>query len=101
MAETYWVTFRIADTGDYDSRYQQFVDAVRGVTDAMWWTEPTSFILFRSNHGIDDIASALAAPLRLSEDLAVVGMPEFKDARAIGATKDGDLFKLMPFTKKL
>jgi hypothetical protein len=32
-------------------------------------------------------------------DIIVIGMPEFKSSRLIGAVADGDIFTLMPFIK--
>lgn len=101
MTALYWVTFRIASIGNYDARYQRLDNALSAITDdSKWWIESTSFYLFRAELDIDGVASVVAGALDLSHDLALVGMPEVKAARAIGATEDPDLFRLLPFAKK-
>jgi len=65
-----------------------------------WWTESTAFIVFESDSSIDAVASAVKKAINEAVDIALIGMPDYKSARAIGAIQDGDIFKLMPFTKK-
>ena len=102
MAEAFWVTFRIASTGDYDARYKKLNDDLSAISDSgKWWIESTSFYLFESALSIDDVAQTVANAFDPERDLALVGMPNFKSARAVGAITDGDLFKLLPFAKKL
>ena len=36
MAETYWITFNIADTGNPDRRYQEVLAEVRRLTSDVW-----------------------------------------------------------------
>jgi hypothetical protein len=95
----YWTTFRIHNDASYQHRYEKLMEAIR-VISIKWWVDPTSFLLFESNQGIDGVASAIKAAINSTTDMALVGMPDFKDARAIGHTHDQDLFALMPFTKK-
>lgn len=99
MANVYWLTFRIEQVGNHTTRYDRLMNAVSDLTGGSWWVEPTSFVLFRSESSIDQVAAAISAELDTDRDLALVGMPEFKSARAVGAIRDQDLFKLMPFTK--
>lgn len=101
MSAVYWVTFRIAERSNSGARYQALMDSLREITKGPWWVESTSFVLFRSDLDIDDVALTVAACIDSTMDLALVGMPDFKSARAIGHTTDPDLFELMPFTKKL
>jgi hypothetical protein len=93
------MTFRIADDQQYAQRYDNLVEAVRTIA-SEWWTESTSFLLFESALSIDDVAAKVKDAINPAKDLALIGMPDYKSARAVGAVKDGDLFKLMPFTKK-
>ena len=96
---TYWLTFRIHENSGYSSRYDALMDSLRSHATS-WWLESTSFVLFSTANNIDQVASSVKAALDPSIDLALIGMPDFKSARVIGASTDPDLFKLMPFTKK-
>lgn len=98
---TYWITFRVGDIGDYNARYDALQKAVSNLKDgAKWWVEPTSFFVFNSKHSIDEVAAAVKKALNTLDDMALIGMPEFKDARVVGTLEDDDLFFFMPFTKK-
>lgn len=98
---TYWITFRIAETSNYSQRYDKLMDNLRELAGSShWWVESTSFVVFESAQDIDGVAASVKATLDPSKDLALVGMPEFKSARIIGASTDKDLFNLIPFVKK-
>jgi len=97
----YWLTFRIKKVGDYDARYEALKAAVLAVKEGpKWWVEPTSFILFKSQKNIDQVAAKIASALALNVDMALIGMPEVKDARVVGNLEDDDLLEFMPFTKR-
>jgi hypothetical protein len=100
MAETYWLTFRLADDATYSTRLDKLTKAVQDVTAGTWWVEPTSFLLFQSASDIDAVAAIVKAAINPAKDIVLIGMPDYKSARIIGASTDPDLFKLMPFTKK-
>lgn len=95
----YWISFRLADDRDYTQRYEALMEAIRQLS-TKWWTEPTAFIVFESASKIDAVATAVKQVIDEAVDIVLIGMPEYKDARAIGAIQDGDIFTLMPFTKK-
>ena len=95
----YWLTFKLKEDGGYAMRYHALEEAVRSNA-SRWWTESTSFLLFESAASIDDIAISVSSAINTDVDLALLGMPYVKSARAIGAIADEDLFKLMDFTKK-
>lgn len=94
MAKLYWVTFRIADVGNWKARYGAVQQAVKELTLGSWWTDPTSFIVFQSDQTIDTIAAHIRAALDPDQDIAVVGMPNIKSARVVGNVEDPDLFTL-------
>lgn len=98
MSNVYWLTFRVQQVGNHTTRYDRMLAAINDLA-TMLWVEPTSFVLFQSPSGIDAVAAAISAELDTDRDLALLGMPNVKAARAIGAITDQDLFKLMPFTK--
>ncbi len=94
----YWLTFRLKEDATYSDRYDALIEQVKGIQH-MWWVDASSFILFEATSSIDDIAKFIKGAIDPAKDLVLVGMPDFKDARVIGALKDQDLFTLMPFTK--
>lgn len=96
---TYWLTFRLAADASYDRRYEALVETVRNQT-KKWWLETSSFFLFESDGDIDAVAKSVKAAINPSTDIVLIGMPDYKSARIIGASTDKDLFELMPFTKK-
>ncbi|MBA2125509.1 hypothetical protein DLM45_04620 [Hyphomicrobium methylovorum] len=100
MADVYWLTFRIHHDADYEHRYNRLVDLIQSLT-TKWWAEPTAFIVFRCDLDIDTLAGRVKAKIDPSKDLALVGMPDYKSARLIGASSDKDIFELMPFVKKV
>jgi hypothetical protein len=95
----YWLTFRIENDAGYRNRYDALIEAIR-VISSKWWVEPTSFLLFESARDIDGVAAVSKAAINPRIDMALVGMPDFKSARLVGASTDQDIFALMPFTKK-
>jgi hypothetical protein len=90
----FWVTFRIGETGNALARRTALEDAISDCAKGRWWREPTSFILFRSDLGIDRVSTRLKRALDLNKDLAVIGMPDIRNAHVIGKVKDADLFDL-------
>lgn len=100
--KTYWVTFRIQQTGDHAARYQELIDVLNEVSGDTWWIEPTSFVMFRSGDTIDTISAWLKASINPSKDIILVGMADFKSARAIGNLEHfATLQGLMPFVKRI
>jgi hypothetical protein len=100
MRNVYWSTFRVAEWGNYVSRYEKLMDTFRSLSGGTWWVEPGPFVLFSCDHDIDTVAEELKSSLDPLVDLALIGMPNEQSARVIGAVKDNDLFHFMPFTEK-
>ena len=100
MAETFWITFCIADSGNEERRYQALLATVRRLTSDAWWTESVNYLLFRSAHEIDEIASEVAAVIDTDTDLALLASATAQEARAIGAVEDGLLYELMPYAQR-
>lgn len=98
---TYWLSFRIADDAGYSDRYDKLIETVKALkTGNNWWFETTSFFIFDSEHNADGIAASVKKAISPTVDIAILGMTDFKTARAIGAVKDQDIFTLVPFMKK-
>lgn len=99
---TYWLTFRIEDKTangkDYSARYVAFLEAVKKRA-TMYWDVPTSFIAFESADDIDSLCGHLKKAISEAHDVFLVGMPEFKSARIVGANPDGDIHSLFTFLK--
>jgi hypothetical protein len=100
MSETYFVTFTIGKSGDPSERYQEMLAAVRRLTSDLWWTEASHFLLFQSEHSIDEVAARIAAVLHLDADLALLSRADAAEARAIGAIEDPLLFEIMPYAQR-
>jgi hypothetical protein len=100
MAELFWVTFRIEENAGREARYRALQEAVSDCANGKWWDEPTSFILFQSGLKIGQIAERLEEVIDTDCDVAVIGMPDYKSARAIGAVNDPDLFNLWSWVKR-
>lgn len=98
---TYWLTFRIHADGTYQRRYDALRSAVSDNCTSPWWVEPTSFMLFESEADIDTLAAAIADAISVQTDMVLLRVADAKTARIIGEPEDPDLFKLMPYVKKL
>ncbi|WP_445215571.1 hypothetical protein ACKWRH_24240 [Bradyrhizobium sp. Pa8] len=97
---TYWLTFRIHDDATYEHRRDKLYEAIDNLS-SKWWLEPTSFIAFSSEQSADTIAARIKASFNPATDMALLGMTEYKTARLIGKSDDQDVYKLIPFLKKV
>jgi hypothetical protein len=95
----YWISFRLHEDSTYDDRYKKLYAAAQKIG-SKWWVDTSAFIVLDSAQSVDQVAAAVKAAIG-PNDVALIGMPEFKTARLIGQTKDQDIFELMPFTKKV
>lgn len=96
----YWLSFRLESDNTYSERYDALVEAVR-LQSSKWWLETSSFFVFESANGIDSVASKVKAAINPSKNIILLGMPDYKAARLIGASTDEDILSLMPFIKKV
>lgn len=99
--KTYWITFRIADKAvsgrSYSDRYDALVNAVHEHSATHWWAEPTSFWLVNSSSSQGQIASSIKRAIAPSEDLALIGMIDYKGLVLVGnAEKLEDIQSLAP-----
>lgn len=97
---TYYVSFTIADDAGYAERYEALMDLLRGYDNTIWWTETTSFVLFRSDKSASQIATDIMRAINVSKDIAVVGATHFKTMLVVGASQDDDIYKLVDFATK-
>lgn len=104
MATNYWLTFRFADvTVGYDSGDDRR-NALYQVIDNLsrsWWIEPTSFLLFHSELGIDEIAGRCKAVISVKHDLVLLREISVQSARVIGSPDYLDTLEaFMPYLRK-
>ena len=99
---TYFVSFRIADSGDPGPVYDGLHKLIEGIAqNGKWWFETTSFYLFDSEFSVDHLANLLSAEIRLDRDILVVGSLTHKVGCVIGKCDDPDIFDFVPFMKKV
>jgi len=101
MAETYWISFSIAATGNPDQRYQDVLAEIRQLTSNLMWTEMSHFILFNSDRSIDDIAVQILAKIDYEADFALISRTDTQEARFVGHLEDALLHELMPYVQKV
>lgn len=104
MADTYWLSFRLNDSGQwadtYDHRYDALIDVIKTSCNGKWWFETSSFFLFASTRTADQLVSSIKMAIAESVDLVVLGKTDYKTGRVIGNCKDKDIYELVPFMKK-
>lgn len=104
MATTYWLTFRLRDSGGWERTYHQRLadlDAeVKAAAGSDWWAEPTSFYIFSSEEGISAIVARVKRAIDEEADLVVIGMTAVKGGRIVGAVDDKDIYRLFPDATK-
>lgn len=99
---TYWVSFRIAEIGDYQSRYDALHESVQEIIHpGRWWVETTSFYLFESAKGADAIATHLKSAINPARDLVLLGSVDKKICRVIGNNTDDDIYDIVDFAKRV
>lgn len=99
---TYWTTFRIDDRTvggrSANHRREALYDTIRAHAHSKWWIEPTSFVLFTSEHSIDTLADELKSVVSTQFDVVLIRDAETKIARVIGSA-DPDLRNLMTYVQ--
>jgi len=98
--KTYYVSFTIADDAGYSGRYEALMELLRGYDNTIWWTETTSFVLFRSDKTAAQIAADIKAEINTSKDIVVIGATHYKTMLVLGANGDDDIYNLVDFAKK-
>jgi hypothetical protein len=100
----YWLTFRLHEErvsgSSYEQRYQALYKAIETAA-TKWWTEPTSFVAFESSQNIGSIAKACKQAIAPSHDVVLLRAMDTQSAILIGEADDPDIFKLIPYLKKV
>lgn len=70
---------------------------------APWWADTTSFVAVETSETIDDFCDRIyyKSSFNQSIDLFLVLDANIKSGRVRGKLRDQDLFKVLPFVKKL
>lgn len=101
--EIYWLSFRLHKSDGYertyDQRLQDLNDEIKAASGdgANWWLETTSFFIFRSSESLDTIVARVRRAIDDDVDLVVLRKMNNQSGRVIGACKDKDIFKLVPY----
>jgi hypothetical protein len=94
----YWLTFGLEENATRQRRFDALTAALHASMAApIWWDEFASFRVFESQCSIDDLVEVIAEAIDRDVDLVLLGMPDFKIARAVGRVRDRDLFRLWPW----
>lgn len=95
------VSFDLKYDDDYSDRYSSFMEQVK--KGGKWWADTTSFVAVETDETIDTFCNRiyLQSKFNGTKDLYLVLDANVKSGRVRGALKDQDLFKLLPFVKKL
>jgi hypothetical protein len=83
MSLTYWISFKIRDDADYQTRYDALVDEIDQLS-TKTWSDTTSFYLIETGKEIDALATALKACIDLGKDMLVIRRLDNKSARFMG-----------------
>lgn len=94
------VSFELKYNDTYNKRYESFMEQIKK---GLWWAENTSVVIVRTDETIDDFCNRiyLHSDFNASTDRFLVLDADVKSGRAKGVITDQDLFKLLPFVKKL
>lgn len=101
MTTPYWVAFRISDRGNGAERYRAVISAVHKLAADRVWSELGTFLIFESEASLKSVACQIEEAFDPTLDAALVGMPNFRRATALGAVKERTLFDVLPGTRML
>lgn len=100
----YWLSFRIAEDGRHDPSYEQRLNTLAKTVQehsVMAWAQPTSFWIIESTQSIDELAAAYRKAIDLNTDHFIISMMGADNAIVCGKFVDTNIFKLMPYLRKL
>jgi len=93
---TYWMTYRLADDGQFVARNKQINIILNSVSEGIRWAEAHTFFIFKSKLGINEVAAQFRPALDERKDMLLIGMTEFKEARVLGVPEQTALYALVP-----
>ncbi|MBM6578892.1 hypothetical protein ILT44_01760 [Microvirga sp. BT689] len=97
----YTVSFELKYDDEYRKRYDSFMEQIKKTTP--WWAENTSYVVVETTEDIDAFCSRIYTKslFNATKDRYLVLDADVKSGRVRGPVVDNDLFKLLPFVKKL
>ena len=99
-----WLTFRIeeivVDGESSGQRRKALYEYIENCS-TNWWLEPTSFIVFDTDVGIDQLVAGCKNVISDDHDLVLIRAMDTKSARACGVINDGDIFEMMDYLKHI
>lgn len=95
------VSFELKYDDDYGARYKSFTDELKAT--GRHWDENTSFVVVETEEALDDFCRRIYENTEFdgTKDRYLVLDANVKSGRVRGPVSDSDLFKLLPFVKKL
>jgi len=97
----YVVSFELKYEDTYSARYDSFMEQVKKTSP--WWAENTSTVVVKTDETIDDFCHRIYYDSSIieSKDRFLVLDADVRSGRVRGPVQDDDLFRLLPFVKKL
>jgi hypothetical protein len=103
----YWISFRLDDDAahrpTYTERYKALTEAIVAASPngPGRWHGTTSFHIFTSASDIDTLATKFKKCVLAQHDMFLMRELDSKGAVIHGFVKDQDIFKLMPYLRKV
>lgn len=98
---TFLVSFDLKYNDSYSKRYDSFMEQVKA--GGKWWADTTSFVAVETDEDIDTFCDRIyySSDFNGTTDLYLVLDANAISGRVRGKIVDQDLFKVLPFVKKL
>ena len=97
--QTYWMTYRLADNGQFIMRKRKLGEILNSVAHGSRWSEPPMFCIFRSKFDIDKLVDLFRPAIDAREDILLLAMPEHKVARVLGCPQEVSFYGLVPYAE--
>lgn len=101
----YWLSFRIASDvktqRSFHQRYDDLIKVISRHVSGEYWEESSSFIVFESRSTINQIARDAKIAIDPRYDLFLIRRLDVKQSRICGRGNNDNIFKLMPYLKKI
>ena len=102
---TFWLSFFIEDNvrtqRSFDQRYEDIIKVITRHISGEYWEESPSFIIFESRSTIDQISHDAKIAIDPRHDLFLIRRLDVKQARICGKPADENIYKMMPYLKKV
>jgi hypothetical protein len=96
-SRVFYLSFKIAEDATYAVRYGKLIDAINECIQGFQWSETTSFVLFQSSMGADEIAARIQSAISPKKDLVILGSPTTRLLMVIGKNDSDILESIVEF----